>query len=315
MTLPVICLMGPTASGKTGLSIELAQALNGEIVSVDSALIYRQMNIGTAKPDLHERAGVPHHLIDILDPVESYSAQDFRDDALALIDTIRQRGRTPILVGGTMLYFRILLSPMAHLPPADPNLRAELDAQFRTQGPTALHGELQRLDSEAAAAIHPHNRQRLIRAVEVCRLTGQPMTALWRRDQVLPAAGTVSNDFPGPTIQLAVAPRERKTLHGRIEKRFDRMLASGFEDEVRALYERGDLTAEHASMRCVGYRQMWDYLSGHLPWSAMRERGIIATRQLAKRQLTWLRGWRNVEHFDTLAPDLARQVLEAIRRS
>lgn len=314
MTLPVICLMGPTASGKTGLGVALAQALEGEIVSVDSALVYRQMNIGTAKPDLEERAGVPHHLIDILDPAESYSAQDFRDDALPLIAAIRQRGRIPILVGGTMLYFRILLSPMAHLPPADPDLRAELDEQYRTQGPAALHGELQRLDPEAAAAIHPHNRQRLIRALEVCRLTGQPMTALWQRDQLLPPAGTVSADFPGPAIQLAVAPRERKTLHARIEERFDQMLAAGFEDEVRAFYERGDLTAEHASMRCVGYRQMWDYLSGQLAWNAMRERGIIATRQLAKRQLTWLRGWRNVQYFDTLAPDLVRQVLDAIRR-
>ncbi|WP_205849143.1 tRNA (adenosine(37)-N6)-dimethylallyltransferase MiaA [Natronospirillum operosum] len=313
MTAPVICLLGPTAAGKTALGVEIAQALNGEVISVDSALIYRGMDIGTAKPTRAEQAGIPHHLLDILDPAERYSAQDFRQDALALIDDIRGRGKTPVLVGGTMLYFRVLLAPMARLPAADPEVRAELGRQAATSGLKALHAELAAVDPQAAVAIHPHNRQRLIRALEVYRLTGQPLTRLWQNDTPLPPAGEVAPDFPAPVRQLAVSPLQRADLHQRIEQRFDQMLAAGFEHEVRVLYERGDLTVDHPSVRCVGYRQMWDWLAGELDWDSMRERGIVVTRQLAKRQLTWLRGWRNLQHFDTLAPDLTERVLTSLR--
>ncbi len=310
MTLPVICLMGPTASGKTGLGVALARELDGEVVSVDSALVYRGMDIGTAKPDAEERQGVPHHLMDLIDPAESYSANDFRDDALSSIEAIQARGRQPILVGGTMLYFRVLLSPMADLPRADPALRAELSQEGERTGWPAMHQRLTTLDPEAAAAIHPHNRQRLIRALEVCLLTGEPISRLWRADQPMLAPGEMAAGFPWPVIQMAVRPEERAVLHARIQQRFDQMLTAGLEREVSALKRRGDLTTEHPSVRCVGYRQMWDYLAGETDWATMRERGLAATRQLAKRQLTWLRGWRNLSGFDTLSPCLTERVLE-----
>lgn len=310
MTHPVICLMGPTASGKTGLGVALARALDGEVVSVDSALVYRGMDIGTAKPDAEERQGVPHHLMDLIDPAESYSANDFRDDALAAIEAIQARGRQPILVGGTMLYFRVLLSPMADLPRADPALRATLTREGERDGWPALHQRLVALDPEAAAAIHPHNRQRLIRALEVCHLTSEPISRLWRADQPMLPPGEVAASFPWPVIQVAVRPQERAVLHARIEQRFDQMLTAGLAQEVKALMQRGDLTTEHPSVRCVGYRQMWDYLAGETDWATMRERGLAATRQLAKRQLTWLRGWRNLSGFDTLSPCLTERVLE-----
>lgn len=308
MAAPIICLMGPTASGKTSLGVKLAQRFNGEVISVDSALVYRGMDIGTAKPDAEERQGIPHHLLDILDPAETYSASAFRDDAMALITDVQRRGRIPILVGGTMLYFRALLTPMADLPSADPTLRDELTRRGEAQGWPALHAELQACDPVAAREIHPHNRQRLIRALEVYALSGRPISSLWRQDAPMLPPGEVSPDFPWPVVQLAVRPEQRADLHQRIEQRFDQMLAQDFAAEVRALYARSDLTTEHPAVRCVGYRQMWAWLDGEIDWNTMRDRGLAATRQLAKRQLTWLRGWRNLATFDTLCPDLHDRV-------
>ncbi|MFC3853913.1 tRNA (adenosine(37)-N6)-dimethylallyltransferase MiaA [Salinispirillum marinum] len=306
---PIICLMGPTASGKTGLAVELAKQLDGEVISVDSALVYRGMDIGTAKPTAKEQQGIPHHLLDIIDPSESYSVSAFRDDAMALIKDITARGKQPILAGGTMLYFRGLLSNLAPLPPAQAELRADLERRGEQKGWASLHAELTRLDPDAAAGIHPNNRQRLVRALEVCLSTGQPLSALWQEKAPMLPAGEVAPDFPWPVAQFAVQPLERTTLHQRIEQRFDAMLAQGFEAEVRALYERGDLHVNHPSIRCVGYRQMWDYISGNLSWDEMRAQGLAATRQLAKRQLTWLRGWRNLTSFDTLSPNLRAEVV------
>lgn len=308
MASPIICLMGPTASGKTSLGVELAQRFNGEVISVDSALVYRGMDIGTAKPDATERQGIPHHLMDILDPAETYSASAFRDDAMALIAEVQGRGHLPVLVGGTMLYFRALLTPMANLPAADPALRDELTRRGETLGWPALHAQLQACDPMAAREIHPHNRQRLIRALEVHALSGQRISSLWQQYTPMLPPGEVSPDFPWPVIQLTVRPEQRADLHRRIEQRFDQMLAQNFAAEVRALHDRGDLTKEHPAVRCVGYRQMWAWLDGEIDWSTMRERGLAATRQLAKRQLTWLRGWQNLATFDTLCPDLHDRV-------
>ncbi|WLD57680.1 tRNA (adenosine(37)-N6)-dimethylallyltransferase MiaA [Salinispirillum sp. LH 10-3-1] len=311
---PIICLMGPTASGKTGLAVELAKRLDGEVVSVDSALVYRGMDIGTAKPTAEEQQGIPHHLLDIIDPIESYSVSAFRDDAMALIADIIARGKQPILAGGTMLYFRGLLSDMAELPAAQPELRARLEARGEHEGWAVLHAELARLDPEAAAGVHPNNRQRVVRALEVCLSTGRPMSALWRDKTPMLPAGEVAPEFPWPVVQLAVRPEERAVLHGRIEQRFDLMLAQGFEQEVRALFERGDLDVNHTSIRCVGYRQMWEYIAQNISWDDMRAQGLAATRQLAKRQLTWLRGWRNLTSFDTLSPNLTTDVLKCLEK-
>ncbi|MFY0665041.1 MAG: tRNA (adenosine(37)-N6)-dimethylallyltransferase MiaA [Natronospirillum sp.] len=311
---PIICLMGPTASGKTGLAVELAKRLDGEVISVDSALVYRGMDIGTAKPTAEEQRGIPHHLLDIIDPIESYSVSAFRDDAMALVADIMARGKQPILAGGTMLYFRGLLSDLAQLPAAQPELRAELEARGENEGWSALHAELERLDPEAAAGIHANNRQRLVRALEVCLSTGQPMSALWREKTPMLPSGEVSPQFPWAVVQLAVQPEERATLHARIEQRFDQMLAHGFEQEVRQLFERGDLDVNHTSIRCVGYRQMWEYIAQNITWADMRAQGLAATRQLAKRQLTWLRGWRNLTSFDTLSPNLTTDVLKCLEK-
>lgn len=310
----IICLMGPTASGKTGLAVELAKRLDGEVISVDSALVYRGMDVGTAKPTAEEQQGIPHHLLDIIDPIESYSVSAFRDDAMALIADIVARGKQPILAGGTMLYFRGLLSDLAQLPAAQPELRAELEARGEKEGWSVLHAELEHLDPEAAAGIHANNRQRLVRALEVCLSTGQPMSALWREKTPMLPAGDVSPHFPWPVLQLAVQPVERATLHARIEQRFDQMLAHGFEQEVRQLFERGDLDVNHTSIRCVGYRQMWEYIAQNITWADMRAQGLAATRQLAKRQLTWLRGWRNLTSFDTLSPNLTTDVLKCLEK-
>lgn len=311
---PIICLMGPTASGKTGLAVELAKRLDGEVISVDSALVYRGMDIGTAKPTVEEQQGIPHHLLDVIDPVESYSVSAFRDDAMALIADILARGKQPILAGGTMLYFRGLLSDLAQLPAAQPELRAQLEARGEQEGWAALHAELAQLDPEAAAGVHPNNRQRVVRALEVCLSMGRPMSELWRAKTPMLPAGEVSPEFPWPVVQLAVLPEERAILHARIEQRFDQMLAQGFEHEVRQLFERGDLDVNHTSIRCVGYRQMWDYIAQQTSWTEMRQQGLAATRQLAKRQLTWLRGWRNLTSFDTLSPNLTTDVLKCLEK-
>ena len=278
-------LAGPTASGKTGLALALAEQLPLEIISVDSALVFRGMDIGTAKPTAEERAAVPHHLIDILDPAEAYSAARFAADARRLIGEINARGRLALLVGGTMLYYKALIDGLDALPEADAAVRAQLDARAAAVGWPALHAELARVDPETAARLAPHDAQRIQRALEVWQLTGRPLSALHGQRAV-----------PGLPLRLvALEPDSRAWLHERIAQRFDTMLAAGFVDEVRALRARGDLHPDLPSMRCVGYRQAWEALDAGLDAGglvALRERGIAATRQLAKRQLTWLRSMR-----------------------
>ena len=288
---PAIFLMGPTASGKTDVALRLAEAFPLEIISVDSAVIYRGLDIGTAKPGSGERARARHHLIDILDPEEPYSAGRFRADALAAMDAIRSRGRVPLLAGGTMLYFRALAEGIGPMPPADAEFRAVLEREAVDRGLAALHAELRAVDPDAANRIHPNDPQRIQRALEVYRITGRPISAFQGERSAEPLADRI--------LQLAVAPRDRERLHTRIADRFDAMLAAGLMDEVAGLRERPALHADLPSMRAVGYRQVWQYLDGELDERGMRERGIIATRQLAKRQLTWLRGMRDVQWFDS----------------
>ena len=278
---PAILLTGPTASGKTGLAIELARTLDGEIVSVDSALVYRQMDIGTAKPSPAMRAEVPHHLLDLLDPREAYSAGRFLRDALAAMEAVHARGRIPILAGGTMLYFRALQRGLAELPAADQALRAELDARARDRGWPALHAELARVDPVSAARIRPGDSQRIQRALEVWHLTGSPLSQLHSAGAVAPAGWQF--------LKLALAPASRAVLHGAIEQRFHQMMAAGFLAEVTRLHERGDLHAGLPAVRAVGYRQLWAHLDGECSLDEAIRRGIAATRRLAKRQMTWLR--------------------------
>lgn len=278
---PVLFLMGPTASGKTALAVELVRRLPFEIISVDSAQVYREMDIGTAKPDAKTRRHAPHRLVDILDPAETYSAGQFRADALREIAAIQAAGRVPLLVGGTMLYFRALEQGLAELPAADPMVRARLAAEWAEQGGAALHARLARLDPAAAARIHPHDAQRIQRALEVYELAGRPLTEL--------CAHPRTELLPFRIVRLIVAPADRAVLHARIESRFRMMLEQGFVAEVERLRARGDLNPELPSMRAVGYRQAWAYLDGALDYPAMVECGIAATRQFAKRQLTWLR--------------------------
>ncbi|WP_372871568.1 tRNA (adenosine(37)-N6)-dimethylallyltransferase MiaA [Shewanella sp.] len=282
----VLFLMGPTASGKTALALELAEHHNCEIISVDSALIYRGMDIGTAKPTAAELARGPHRLIDILDPLESYSAADFRADAVREIEEILSRGRTPLLVGGTMMYFKTLLDGLSPLPSADDAVRAGIAADVEAKGWQALHDELKQIDPVAAERIHPNDPQRLSRAIEVYRITGKTLTELTQ---------TKAESLPYRMVQFAIAPKERKTLHQLIGQRFEAMLEQGFIDEVARLKDRGDLHLELPSMRCVGYRQVWQYLEGQYDHDTMVEKAVAATRQLAKRQLTWLRGWPDLQ--------------------
>ena len=290
-----IFLMGPTASGKTDLAIKLAQQCRCEIISVDSALIYKQMDIGTAKPSAAEQALAPHSLVDIIDPTESYSAGNFRDDALRLMNNIVARGHTPLLVGGTMLYYKALVEGLSPLPSADPEVRAAIEKQVNESSWEALHQELQAIDPVSAQRIHVNDPQRLARAIEVYRITGKSMTELTE---------VKSDPIPFDVKQFAIAPAEKSVLHERIERRFDLMLAGGFEQEVRALYERGDLHLDLPSMRCVGYRQMWEYIEGKMDYEEMRFRGVVATRQLAKRQMTWLRGWKqDIQWLESADPN------------
>jgi tRNA dimethylallyltransferase len=300
---PAIFLMGPTASGKSKLAVQLAQTLNGEIISVDSALVYRGMDIGTAKPTLTERGGISHHLIDILDPRESFSTGQFKNKALALMEEICQRGRLPILVGGTMLYFNALNNGLAELPEADAAVRAKLDAELISLGKEALHQRLANIDPESAARIHPNDPQRIQRALEVYEITGKPLTAYFAE---------VQQAIPYRIIKLIVAPKERKILHDIIASRFHHMLEQGFIEEVETLVNRGDLTEKMPSIRAVGYRQVWAYLHGDYDKVTMIDKGIIATRQLAKRQFTWLRRETDALHLDTNMPDLVDFALAMI---
>jgi tRNA dimethylallyltransferase len=300
--LPCLCLAGPTAAGKTAAALAIAHALPVEIVSVDSALVYRGMDIGTAKPSAAEREAVPHHLIDILDPAQAYSAARFVDDARSLIDAIRARGRLPLLVGGTMLYFRALFQGLHEMPPADAAVRAALDDEAFRRGGSAMHAELARVDPVTAARLPPGDTQRIQRALEVFRLSGRPMSSFHR--EPLPASAA-------PPL-LSLEPASRAWLHERIALRFTQMLAAGLVGEVRALRARGDLNAGMPSMRCVGYRQTWEALD-HDELDELPERGIAATRQLAKRQITWLRGMAQREVLACDAPGVLAQVVERAR--
>jgi tRNA dimethylallyltransferase len=286
----VIFLMGPTASGKTDLAIALRQHLSVEIISVDSALVYRGMDIGSAKPTAAELAVAPHKLIDIRDPSEPYSAADFCADAEREIAAIHAQGKIPLLVGGTMLYFKALLDGLADMPEADAAVRAQIERDAEEFGWPYVHQQLAQIDPDVAAEIHPNHSQRLSRALEVYRVSGKTMSEL-RRAQAHKTVEFFSERFN--LIQIAIAPRVRALLHERIELRFSKMLDAGLVEEVQALYNRGDLHADLPAIRAVGYRQVWDFIEGRLSHEEMLERGIIATRQLAKRQLTWLRGWQN----------------------
>lgn len=303
-TLPAaIFLMGPTASGKTALAAELYKHLPVEVVSVDSALIYRGMDIGTAKPTRQELDETPHRLIDIRDPSEAYSAADFRADALTEMADIVNRGRIPLLVGGTMLYFKALLEGLSPLPSADPEVRERIESEAMQLGWAVLHQRLQQIDPIAAARIHQNDPQRLSRALEVFYISGKTLTELTQ---------IAGETLPYRVHQFAIAPSSRELLHQRIEARFHQMITAGFEGEVRQLMARGDLHTDLPSMRCVGYRQMWMYLNGEIDHDEMVYRGICATRQLSKRQMTWLRGWENVDWLDS---EQLKNAMERVTRA
>jgi tRNA dimethylallyltransferase len=294
--------MGPTASGKTDLAIALRERLPLELVSVDSAMIYRGMDIGTAKPDRETLQRAPHRLIDILDPAESYSAARFRADALREMEEITRSGRIPLLVGGTMLYYRALEYGLSDLPQKDEEVRKRLDEEARTLGLEAMHRRLSQVDPVSAARIHPNDPQRLLRALEVHAITGEPMSRLWERDS--------GEQLPFRLIKLALAPGDRSLLHERIEQRFRQMITHGLVEEVERLHARGDLNPDLPSIRCVGYRQVWGYIEGEWDYNTMVERGITATRQFAKRQFTWLRSERNVEWFEATNRKLVENALK-----
>ncbi len=308
-----IALAGPTASGKTAAALAIAREHGAEIVSVDSALVYRGMDIGTAKPSAAERAAVPHHLIDIRDPAQAYSAAEFAADAHRLVGEINARGKLALLVGGTMLYFKAWFEGLDAMPPADPAIRAEIEAEAASIGWPAMHAQLAQVDPATAARLAPADSQRIQRALEVYRATGRPLSS-FHGQRSAPV-----NDTP----LFSLEPQDRAWLHDRVAQRFDTMLAAGFLEEVQALRERGDLTADLPSMRCVGYRQAWELLDEHeatgdvhpFPMHLLRERGIAATRQLAKRQLTWLRGMPQRSVIECDAPDALEQLLRAVREA
>ena len=299
-----IFLMGPTASGKTDLAIQLRQQLPMEVISVDSALIYRGMDIGTAKPSKAELALAPHRLIDICDPAESYSAANFRTDALREMQEISAQGKIPLLVGGTMLYYKALLEGLSPLPSSDEKVRSEIEAKAALIGWDGLHQELSKIDPISAQRINPNDSQRINRALEVFYLTGKTLTELTAQK---------GEALPYDILQFAIAPEQREVLHLRIEQRFHKMIELGFQQEVEKLYRRPDLNENLPSIRCVGYRQMWEYLRGDYDHDEMVFRGICATRQLAKRQITWLRGWTSpIQWLDSLQP---AQALEKVLTS
>jgi len=300
-----IFLMGPTASGKTDLAIQLRQQLPVEVISVDSALIYRDMDIGTAKPSKAELTLAPHRLIDICDPAESYSAANFRTDALREMQEISAQGKIPLLVGGTMLYYKALLEGLSPLPSADEKVRSEIEAKAALIGWGGLHQELSKIDPISAQRINPNDSQRINRALEVFYLTGKTLTELTAQK---------GEALPYDILQFAIAPEQREVLHLRIEQRFHKMIELGFQQEVEKLYRRPDLNENLPSIRCVGYRQMWEYLRGDYDHDEMVFRGICATRQLAKRQITWLRGWTSpIQWLDSLQPAQAlKKVLTSV---
>ena len=301
---PAIFIMGPTASGKTALACALYDELSCELISVDSALVYKDMNIGTAKPTAEELERYPHHLIDIRDPSEPYSAADFREDVLRVMAEVTERGNIPVLVGGTMLYFKFLLEGAADLPEADEIVRKQIEDEAAEKGWPAIHEQLAKVDPESAARLNPNDPQRVQRALEVYRVTGKTLTEHWAQQQ--------EKRIPYQVVQFAICPKERKTLHERIEMRFDQMLKDGFVDEVRALYQRGDLHENLPAIRAVGYRQVWAFLDGQLDYDDMIFKGVVATRQLAKRQITWLRSWQNLHWLESEDPNLiqtARSIL------
>ena len=299
-----IFLMGPTASGKTALAMDLYDNLPCELISVDSALVYRDMDIGTAKPSPDELLKYPHHLINIIDPSESYSAAQFRADVLPLMQDIVRRNKIPLLVGGTMMYFNALTKGMANLPEADQAVRQQIAEHALSEGWPAVHAQLQEVDPESAARLAPNDSQRIQRALEVYKISGKTLTAHWATQQL--------QKLPYNVLNLAIMPRERKTLHQRIEHRFKLMLQQGFVAEVEALYQRGDLSLELPSMRCVGYRQAWMHIEGEIDLNGLQEKAVIATRQLAKRQITWLRSWDELQWLDFESVDLTARVLKLL---
>ena len=314
---PVLLLLGPTASGKTALACHLVDALAGEfgieLVSVDSALVYRDLNIGTAKPDAAILARYPHHLIDLIAPTQAYSAADFRRDALAVIGDIHGRSNIALLVGGTMMYVKALLDGLSALPASDPAIRAEIEDQAHSLGWPAMHARLAQIDAATAARLSPNDSQRIQRALEVYRITGRPLSELQNR-RAMASDDDASNPFPYATAGIALLPSVRSSLHERIAQRLDAMLVAGFVDELRGLRSRYALHADLPSMRTVGYRQIWNYLEGQISETQMRDQAVAATRQLAKRQLTWLRSMPNVEGFDCLDNATTSAVTDRLRR-
>lgn len=303
---PAIFIMGPTASGKTALACDFYERLNCELISVDSALVYKDMNIGTAKPTAEELEQYPHHLIDIRDPADPYSAADFRKDALTLMADITARGKVPVLVGGTMLYFKFLLEGSAKLPNADDKIRGDIEKLVAEHGKQHIHELLKKVDPESAERLNPNDPQRVQRAYEVFLISGKTLTQHWAEQEEQPLTYNV--------IQFAIAPQERKTLHERIELRFNQMIEHGFIDEVKAMHARGDLKEDLPSVRAVGYRQVWDFLEGRIDSEEMIFKGVVATRQLAKRQMTWLRGWDNLHWLDSLDAQLSHNALSVLEK-
>ena len=304
---PILCLTGPTAAGKTGIALELARHHNYEIISVDSALVYKGLDIGSGKPDKQTLAEIPHHLVDIRDPAKPYSAAEFREDAIKAAEQILQAGRKPLLVGGTMLYYKVLRDGLARMPAANPEVRSQILDLANAQGWDAVHKRLQQVDPESAARIHPNDPQRLMRALEVYESSGKALTEHHRDEN---AQKNQLPDFMSNLVFIAVHPEQRSTLHAQIAERFQQMLKAGFIDEVKVLFERADLSYDLPAIRSVGYRQVWEYLDGQYDYQTMIDKSVAATRQLAKRQLTWLRSWRDLTRIEVEKEDESENIVK-----